>query len=315
MPRTIRFNAANNSFTQGSSFQNTELTLFMGAGNDQVFLNRSDDFGGRNTVFAGAGNDVVRSLKEDGSLIQLGAGNDTYIGEGFGSFATERSDTVRGGLGNDMIVVTTFKSIYTGDAGNDRFFSFGQQNTFLGGSGIDTISYQPRDDAPGRGGVTVDLLAGQALTGASRVETLRGIENVIGTASGDRLGGTQGGNVLEAGRGFDEMTGRGGGDRFVFRSVQDAPVDAEATDLIMDYTAAQGDRIDLRLIDAQSGVAGNQAFSFIGAAAFSGRQGQLRAERLQDGILLELDVNGDGRADMHIGLVNVAAINAGAFLL
>lgn len=315
MGRTITFNNAANKFIQGGSNQNIGVTLFMKGGNDSVLLNRSDDFGGRNRVEAGAGNDVVRNLKEDGNLIKLGAGNDKYIGQGFGSFASDRADTVHGGGGDDMIVVTTFKSFYFGDAGNDRFFSFGQQNTFVGGSGNDTISYEPRDDKPSRGGVTVDLAVGKAQTGANQFETLSSIENVIGTASNDRIAGTSGANVLEAGRGFDEMTGRGGADRFVFRSVQDAVASNEATDLIMDFSAAQGDRIDLRPIDAQARVTGNQAFTFIGAAEFGGRQGQLRAERLQDGTLLELDVNGDGRADMHIGLLNVASINAGAFLL
>lgn len=315
MGRTIRFSSANDTFTQGNSFQNTELTLFMGAGDDRVFLDRDDDFGGRNSVFAGLGSDIIHSLKEDGSVIRLDSGNDTYIGEGFGSFATERADTVLGGAGNDRIIVTTFKSVYDGGTGNDRFFSFGQQNTFVGGKGTDTISYQPRNDDPGRGGVTVDLLAGQTFTGANRIETVRGIENVIGTNSDDVIGGTNGANVLEAAGGFDQMAGRGGADKFVFRSVQDAVVDAEFTDLILDFASREGDRIDLRPIDAASGIAGNQAFSFIGGQEFGGRQGQLRAERLQDGMLLELDVNGDGQADMHIGLVGVTAITAADFLL
>ena len=64
---------------------------------------------------------------------------------------------------------------------------------------------------------------------------------------------------------------------------------------------AIGDLINLSAIDADIGTAGNQAFSFIGAAAFSGTAGELRADLI--GIsdwLVEADVSGDGMADMII---------------
>ncbi len=41
-------------------------------------------------------------------------------------------------------------------------------------------------------------------------------------------------------------------------------------DTIWDFSHAQGDRIDLSAIDANSSVGGNQAFTFIGAANFTG---------------------------------------------
>ena len=327
MARTIRFGAANDRFVQGSSFQNTELTLSMGRGDDQVFLNRSDDFGGRNTVFAGSGNDVVRSLKEDGSFIQLGAGNDTYIGEGFGSFATERADTVRGGAGNDTFVVTTFKSLYRGDTGNDTFFSFGQQNTFIGGRGNDTISYEPRDDEPGRGGVTVDLASGRVQTGANRQEFLRGIENVVGTASSGTLFGTNGANRITGGAGDDFLTGRGGADTFIWRKADEAAFDAENGDVILDFSRAQRDRIDLSGIDAVAGSRANDAFRFVGGAEFSGRKGELRFGDREDlgdingdgrgdfVTLLSGDVNGDGVADFGIRLFNIGSLGAADILL
>ncbi len=46
-------------------------------------------------------------------------------------------------------------------------------------------------------------------------------------------------------------------------------------DRIIDFSHAQGDRVDLARIDARFTVAGNQAFSFIGTAAFTGVAGQL----------------------------------------
>lgn len=313
MGRTIRFNDAANSFRQGLSIDNREVTLIMLGGNDRVLLDRNDDFGGGNEVRAGAGNDVVRSLAENGSLILLGDGRDTYIGEGFGSFATDRADTVRGGAGADTIAAATFKSIYTGDAGNDRFFSVGWQNTFLGGRGIDTISYQVRDNdsTQGGSGVTVDLGAGKAQTGANRFETLRGIENVVGSGADDALFGHGGRNRLTGGDGFDQMTGRGGADTFVWRSATEAQAASDAIDIVTDFRADQGDKLHLSAIDANLNAAGNQDFRFIGGAEFSGRAGELR---FSDQILAA-DLNGDGFADMQIGLANVASLRAIDILL
>jgi len=69
------------------------------------------------------------------------------------------------------------------------------------------------------------------------------------------------------------------------------------------FSHRDGDRIDLRTIDAKIGKAGNQAFSWVDRndldAAFTGREGQLR---FAGGVLMG-DVDGDGRADFHIKVV------------
>ncbi|WP_192931228.1 calcium-binding protein [Gemmobacter serpentinus] len=313
MGRTIRFNDAANRFTQGGSVQNTEVTLFMKGGKDIVILNRTDDFGGNNRVDAGAGNDAVHNLKEQGNIILLGKGNDTYAGEGFGSFSTDRGDTVRGGDGNDTIAVSTFKSTYTGDKGNDLFISVGWQNTFIGGNGSDTISYEARDhDTSLRGsGLTIDLQAGKVQTGANRVEFVRQIENVIGTIGNDAIFGQSGANRLTGGEGFDQLTGRGGADTFVWRSHTEARVASNNIDIVMDFNRAQGDKIDLRGIDADPTRAGDQAFTFIGDKAFTGAKGQLR---FSDEIL-EGDRNGDGVMDFRIGLLGIDSMVARDILL
>jgi hypothetical protein len=58
------------------------------------------------------------------------------------------------------------------------------------------------------------------------------------------------------------------------------------------------------LIDADTdGTAGNQAFKFIGATAFSGVDGQLRFA----GGVLQGDVNGDRTADIEIRVVGALA--------
>lgn len=299
------FTAGNDRFEQGLSPENVGLDLRFLGGDDVLILNRSDDFGGGNRADMGAGADAVVNFAEAGNLILLGDGRDTYVSRGFGSFATDAADTVRGGAGDDMIAVETFKSLYTGDGGNDSFFSVGWQNSFIGGAGRDSISYEPRDDdfTQGGSGVTVDLGAGRAQTGASRFETLRGIEDVVGSGADDAIFGNRGANRITGGLGGDQLTGRGGADTFIWRAA------AEAGDLVTDFKSAQGDRLDLSAMDANLGAAGDQAFRLV--AGFTGQAGQLRFA----GQVLAGDVTGDGLADFEIALSGVSALAAGDVIL
>jgi serralysin len=85
--------------------------------------------------------------------------------------------------------------------------------------------------------------------------------------------------------------------------------------LITDFSHKQNDRIDLAQIDANARLAGNQAFDFIGTAAFSGARGQLRVEVFTDALLVQGDRNGDGRADMQFAVVGSIRLFASDFLL
>jgi serralysin len=100
-----------------------------------------------------------------------------------------------------------------------------------------------------------------------------------------------GADTVQGGRGVDRLAGGAGADRFVW-------TDLQSGDVIRDFSQAAGDRIDLRGIDANIDRAGNQAFDFIGTAAFSGQQGELRAVITGSATRIAGDVDGDGRADM-----------------
>ncbi|WP_221939022.1 hypothetical protein, partial [Mycobacterium sp. KBS0706] len=69
-------------------------------------------------------------------------------------------------------------------------------------------------------------------------------------------------------------------------------------------------------IDANTGVAGDQAFTFIGAGLFTGVAGQLRAANTSPGVTtIAGDVNGDGVSDFHIQLTGNLALVAADFVL
>ena len=103
-----------------------------------------------------------------------------------------------------------------------------------------------------------------------------------------------------------------GSDIFLFTSVFHIGTAAGNRDKITDFTAGS-DLLDLTVIDANTAVAGDQAFAYIGAAAFGNVAGQLRYSTV-DG-LLQGDINGDGVADFSLFLASLPVIGAANILL
>jgi Ca2+-binding RTX toxin-like protein len=151
---------------------------------------------------------------------------------------------------------------------------------------------------------------------------LSGHDEITGGRYGDILSGFSGNDTIAGGGGADTLSGGKGADRFVFKSMSDSR--GSNTDYIQDFSRSQGDKIDLSKIDARTGVAGNQAFTFIGTAEFSGKKGQLRYDSLgsEDGSgrisyqsFVQADTNGDGRADFEFTLDKVGVITKSYFIL
>jgi hypothetical protein len=95
-------------------------------------------------------------------------------------------------------------------------------------------------------------------------------------------------------------------------------------DLVLDFSGFgvgfDGDKIDLSGIDAQTNVAGNQAFSsirniFAGDVGFTGNghSGELIFDTGTE--ILSGDVNGDGIADFEIELMGVNIMSNSDFIL
>ena len=87
--------------------------------------------------------------------------------------------------------------------------------------------------------------------------------------------------------------------------------------MIVDFGNGNDD-IDLRGIDASTSAAGNQAFTFAGAGAFTGVAGQLRYWRddpAQAVTHVYGDVNGDSQADFELVLTGRLTLAGSDFLL
>jgi Ca2+-binding RTX toxin-like protein len=224
-------------------------------------------------------------------------------------------DTLFGGEGTDLLDGSNGADSLFGGSGDDRLAGGFGDDRIDGGDGTDTVSYLDIDVT---GGVRVNLAIGTAQdTGNGGIDTLVGIENVDGSERGDVLRGNANANQLDGnggadwlfgGGGSDLLRGASGADRFAFTRTADS--DAVATDTIADFSHAQGDRIDVSRIDADTTTAGDQAFAFIGDAAFSAdATAQLRYDATT-GTLYGSD-DADADAEFVLVLTGLPALVAG----
>jgi serralysin len=150
------------------------------------------------------------------------------------------------------------------------------------------------------------------------------IENATAGAGDDRLTGNAAVNVLIGGGGNDILQGGFGGDRpqggagadiFVFGAGDSLDHGLRSDgkkgspDLLTDFVSGT-DRIDLSAIDAIAGNAGDDAFTYIGAGAFTGVAGQLRAFTAEGFLQIYGDTNGDALPDLHIVAVGTQILAA-----
>ncbi|MEF9604583.1 M10 family metallopeptidase C-terminal domain-containing protein [Paracoccus sp. PXZ] len=163
------------------------------------------------------------------------------------------------------------------------------------------------------GNLAANLLNGGA--GNDQLDGRGGNDRLLGGAGADSLLGGAGNDVLIGGAGADRLNGGLGADQFVFLGLGESGVTAAGRDLIQDFSHAQGDRIDLRSIDANAGLAGDQAFRLIGERAFTGAAGELRYERAGNVTTILADTNGDGRADFSVALNGSHSLVGADFLL
>jgi serralysin len=166
----------------------------------------------------------------------------------------------------------------------------------------------------------IDLAPGASSDGGGQttnVQIAHGawIENAIGGAGNDVISGNSASNRLQGGGGDDWLNGLAGTDRaeggagadvFVFSAAGHSlgyrlrSDGAKGTpDALLDFTSGV-DRIDLSAIDAIAGTVADDAFAFIGTAAFTNQAGQLRFEAADGLVHIFGDVDGNGVADLHI---------------
>jgi Ca2+-binding RTX toxin-like protein len=158
-------------------------------------------------------------------------------------------------------------------------------------------------------------LADNVLSGGFGNDVLSGSggdDDLLGGAGNDSLFGGTGVDVLTGGLGVDLLIGGADPDSFVFTSVADSP--AATPDVIGDFVeVGDVDFIDLSAIDANTLVAGNQAFTFVGLA-FPNDPGELGFIQVAGNTFVRANVNG-GAVDLLIQLNGLHALTAADFIL
>jgi hypothetical protein len=251
-----------------------------GSGNDSIVGSIGDD-----VIVGAAGNDSLSGHDGD-DLFQVGAGAGV--------------DAVDGGAGNDSIValadgVTISLSALSGI----------EAISANGYSGV-KIAGSTAGDAMDFSGVTLSAIA--SINGGSGNDTITGAigdDVILGAAGNDALSGHDGNDTLTGGAGSDQFGGGAGADLFVYSALGDSK--GATIDTIVDFDSLEGDRIDLSAIDASSKLAGDQAFTWIGDAAFHKVAGELRQAIGADGnVHVYADTSGDGKADFELILLGTA---------
>jgi Ca2+-binding RTX toxin-like protein len=301
----------------------------IGNGLDNVFFASDGD----NAMNGGAGIDTVSYvyaqtgvniwLALTGAQATYGSGADTIVG--FENIVGSAwGDTLTGnGLANAIDGGNDIDRL-SGGGGNDSLFGGNGYDILDGGAGDDRLDGSFDTDTAtyisATAGVTINLayVTAQNTIGAG-IDTLINIENLVGSAYADSLRGNALANRIEGGNGSDWILGGGGADQLVGDAGADVFVfasEAESTvlvcDSVLDFNRQQGDKIDVSRIDANTALDGNQAFTFIGAAAFGGdATGQLRYE----GGVLYGSVDADADAEFALVLTGTPALLAADFLL
>jgi len=253
-----------------------------------------------------------------------GLGNDIFFFGEDGRFAP--GDAVNGGAGYDGLFLQGNYSIdfnapaYAGAlAGLENLtLASASDERYAEAAGTEFDYYVAWADALLGAGQTLTvsgttLQANETLTFQGAAER-DGSFRIFAGAGDDQLSGGRGADLFFGGLGADRMLGNGGND--VFRYDLAAESTAAARDSIRDFT--QGDLIDLSRIDASTLAMGNQAFSFIGTAAFGLHAGELRLESQGGPIwLVQGDTDGNGISDFEITLfvVDGHPITGGDFVL
>jgi Ca2+-binding RTX toxin-like protein len=276
------------------------------AGEDFTF-DGSAETDGKFLVYGGHGVDDLTG----------GAGADVFLFEGT---RWGPNDKVDGGAGRDALVISAGSGLthiaFAADALtgiesislNNRYATDPSQkpsyelvlhngNVAAGGTLIVNGSSMPAGQL-----VNID---GRGVQGGNLI--------LFGGGGHDTLTGGGGNDLILGGGGADLLAGGAGADTFRYDSLSDAQ--AGGYDLIADFQSGL-DKIDLSRIDANSTIAGDQAFSWIGTAAFSGSAGELRTYESGGRIWVEGDTDGNGLADLQLAFnPGAAPVGAGDFLV
>lgn len=309
--------------------------IYSYGGNDTVRGWSGNDFivgaGGNDTLLGHDGDDEIHGGADDDRLYGA-TGNDILNGDDGNDLiaAGDGVDVIDGGIGDDWLKGEAGADNLDGDDGNDRLYG-GDDNDFLrggrgadwldGGNGDDTVYGLTEDDTI-VGGTGADRLLGgdgndvvYGEEGDDRLYGDAGADKLVGGDGVDTIYGGDGNDLLYADVGADNLYGGTGADVFLFTSLDSSTLSTAGRDDIYQFSTSEGDALNLSPIDANTQLSGNQAFRFVGTAAFSKTAGELRFVNTSSETYIYGDVNGDGASDFSIHVDGLFTLQSGSFVL
>ncbi|HEX2802634.1 MAG TPA: calcium-binding protein [Sphingomicrobium sp.] len=310
-------------------------TLDGGAGSDRLFGGLGDDiyyvdsYSDRIIESDGEGTDSV--FASDNAILDANVENITLTGSAnIWAYGNELDNALTGNSGNNKLFALDGNDIIDGGAGADKMWGDLGDDTYyvdnyndraieLAGEGIDTVFASANY-------VLGDHVEKLTMTGSANLWAYgNGGDNVLsgngganklyGLSGDDTLRGRAGNDLLEGGAGRDVLFGESGADTFVFNDGDFAGMTSSTCDQVKDFSSADGDRIRLSGVDANTLAADDQAFAFIGTGAFSGTAGELRYDQISGTTYVYGDTNGDSLADFMIRLDGAHTLTSGDFVL
>lgn len=222
-----------------------------------------------------------------------------FLTYGFGSPQVVRAlliDTDGNGFHDRYLALPGFTGELAETGAGSRILAAAGAVSLTGTNGADTLT----------GGTLNDTINGGG--GSDSIRGGAGADSLDGVSANDRVFGEEGADTIIGGSGADTLSGGAGVDIFVFGN--SASGLGAASDLIVDFAAGTGEKLNLFAIDANLTVSGNQAFTFIGDAAFTAL-GQLRFA----GGVLQANNTGTTAADFEFRLTGVTTLTASDLVL
>jgi Ca2+-binding RTX toxin-like protein len=266
------------------------------AGGQNAVTNAGLIQGAETSIIGGEGRDTIFNQGRIIGAVAMAGGDDVFDGRG-----GVVSGTIMGGAGDDLYVIadTTLNLSENFAEGRDRVQSYAN---FTLTANIETLELMGTLAISGTGNAAANTVTGNAA--ANRITAGGGADTLSGSAGADRLSGDGGSDRLKGGPGADILKGGTGADVFVFERASDSR--GSSADAIVDFRSGQ-DKIDLaRLMPADAG--------FVAEGAFTGDGPEVRFVATRKRLTVEIDLNGDARADMAIVLNGIAVISAKDFL-
>lgn len=299
------------------------------AGDDSLY-----GLGGNDTINGGTGNDYLSG--GDGNDILIGGSgvNDLYGGAGYDTFVMSARSTTSG-FSDDLVYdmtdgdkvdvsawgISDFSQIqavmgidYYGAAINAYYNG---QNHLLSFLDVAPWQFEATDFiySTALGGTQNGTAYGDMLFGSTGADVLNGnggCDTLLGGIGSDTINGGAGDDDIIGGAGRDVMAGGTGYDALIYQRASDSAFGVNH-DTITDFQPGI-DWIDLCGVDANTGVAGNQAFTWMGTGAFTGA-GQLRYVHVGGMTEIYGNTGGDATPEFQIELTGTLTLHAYDFIL